>query len=85
MNILLIGYCYLADGFLYASKSLQRYNHEIFFFPYLIYKLDNNQNLLKDFKKSLIDNKIDICLWWNNSIKHEEIINMLNKKILNKF
>ena len=25
MNILLIGYCHLADGFLYASKSLEKY------------------------------------------------------------
>lgn len=85
MNILLIGYCYLADGFLYASKSLEKYNYKIYFFPYFNYKLDNNQNLLNDFKKSLNDNKIDICLWWNNSISYNEIINMLSKKYLNIF
>ena len=31
-----------------------------------------------DFKKSINDNKINICLWWNNSIKYDEIINMLS-------
>tara|TARA_Y200000002_G_C22656649_1_gene653799 strand:+ start:30 stop:1046 length:1017 start_codon:yes stop_codon:yes gene_type:complete len=78
MNILLIGYCHLADGFLYASNALKKFGYEIYFFPYLIYKMDNNNNLFSDFKKLLIDKNIDICLWWNNSIPYAEILEMIN-------
>lgn len=85
MNILLIGYCHLADGFLYASKALEQFNHKIYFFPYLIYKMDQNPNLIQDLKESIKLNKIDICLWWNNSIQYEELSQALNKNIINIF
>lgn len=85
MNILLIGYCHLADGFLYASKSLEQFNHKIYFFPYLIYKMDNNDNYITDFKKKIQEDKIDLCLWWNNSIPFEDITQMLDKNLINIF
>jgi len=85
MNILLVGYCHLADGFLYASKSLEKLGYKIFFFPYLIYKMDNNPNYIEDYKNMLINNNIDICLWWNNMIVYDEIKVMINKKIKNIF
>ena len=37
MKLLIIGYCHLDDGFLYASKALEKVNYEIYFFPYLQY------------------------------------------------
>ena len=85
MNILLIGYCHLADGFLYAANALKKYNYEIFFFPYLIYKMENNNNYIEDFKKKITDHKIDICLWWNNMLVFDEIDKMINKDIINIF
>ena len=83
MNILLIGYCHLSDGFLYASKALEEFNHKIYFFPYLIYKMDQNPNLIQDLKNSIVENNIDICLWWNNSILFDEINEIIDfsKKI----
>ena len=71
MNILLIGYCHLADGFLYASKALEQLNHKIHFFPYLIYKMDQNPNLIQDLKESMKNNKIDICLKQYYKFKNE--------------
>jgi len=87
-NLLIIGYCYLQDGFLYASKELEK---NIYFFPYFTYILDNNSNkddILIDFIKK---NNINICLWWNNRITYESInyiLNILkndNKKCINYF
>ena len=85
MNILLVGYCHLADGFLYAANALEKYNYKIFFFPYLIYKMENNNNYIEDYKKKIIDEKIDICLWWNNMLVFDEIDKMINKNITNIF
>ena len=34
-NLLIVGYCHLADGFLYGSEALKKHNYNIFFF--LIY------------------------------------------------
>lgn len=85
MNILLIGYCHLDDGFLYASKALEKYNYKIFFFPYLIYKMENNNNCIQDFINKIKNDKIDICLWWNNMIEYEEIDKMINRNIENIF
>jgi hypothetical protein len=67
-NLLIIGYCHLADGFLYASQWLKNYN--IFFFPYLNYILDKVENTEEIFHKYLTEHKINICLWWNNSITY---------------
>ena len=84
MNILLIGYCNLGDGFLYASKALEQLNYKIYFFPYLNYKMDQNPNLIQDLKESIINNKINICLWWNNSIQYDEINEILKTNNENK-
>lgn len=85
MNILIIGYCNLEDGFLYASKALEKLNYKIYFFPFLNYKLDNNDNYYNDFDNIIINEKINICLWWNNTIKYEEINKMLKKDKINIF
>ena len=85
MNILLIGYCHLEDGFLYASKALEKFNYHIDFFPFLIYKMDNNDNYISDFKKVIKEKNINICLWWNNSIQFDDINQMLDKDLINIF
>jgi hypothetical protein len=83
MNLLIIGYCSLADGFLYGSKALQKHGYIIHFFPYYNYILDNIENRDNILINFIIDNKIDICLWWNNHIKSESIINIVyNKNLL---
>ena len=87
-NLLIIGYCSLDDGFLYASEALKKMNYSIFFFPYFSYILDNDEsrdNKLIDF---IINNRIQICLWWNNSIKYENfkiIFDKLPNNINNYF
>jgi len=85
MNLLLIGYCHLADGFLYASNSLKNRGYNIYLFPYWNYILDNKDKneIINDFKESIIKNNINICLWWNNSIKYEIFIEMFDKKLIN--
>ncbi len=73
VNILLIGYCYLQDGFLYAMNELEKYDNKIFFFPYFTYILDENDkkdDLLINYIKT---NNINICLWWNNRFKYESV------------
>lgn len=78
MNILLVGYCNLEDGFLYASNSLKKLQYKIFFFPYHSYILDNNNdidNILDNFIKN---NDINIILWWNNNIQYETIRKIKN-------
>jgi hypothetical protein len=79
MNLLIIGYCHLEDGFLYASNALEKLNYKIFFFPYLSYIMDkivDRDELLTIYIKS---NNINICLWWNNSIKYENYYTVINK------
>ena len=85
MNLLIIGYCHLADGFLYASNTLKNRNYNIILFPYWNYILDkkSEDEIKKDFKKCLEDNNIDICLWWNNSIKYETFLKMYDKDLIN--
>ena len=71
LNLLIIGYCHLSDGFLYASKGLEKRNYKIYFFPYTSYMMDNIENrddILIEYVKS---NDIKVCLWWNNNIKYE--------------
>jgi len=80
MNILIIGYCHLADGFLYGAKALERLGYKIFFFPYLNYVMDNIENRDDILIKKIIDDNINICLWWNNSIKYETLNKIINKK-----
>ena len=77
-NVLLIGYCYLQDGFLYAMNELEKYGNKIYFFPYFTYILDNNEkkdDILIEYIKS---HNINICLWWNNSIKYENFKKLIN-------
>jgi len=84
-NLLIIGYCKLDDGFLYASKALEQLNYNIHFFPYFNYildKIDNKDNILQDY---IIQNDINICLWWNNSIKSTSIYNIINNKLNNNY
>ena len=72
-NVLLIGYCYLQDGFLYAMKELEKYDYKIYFFPYFTYILDNNEkkdDILIEYIKL---HNINICLWWNNRLKYDSI------------
>jgi hypothetical protein len=78
MNLLIIGYCNLYDGFLYASNALKKLNYTIFFFPYhtyVIQKNNNRDNLLINFIKN---NNIDVILWWYNNITFETINNIKN-------
>ena len=85
MNILIIGYCHLADGFLYGAKALEKLNYTIYFFPYLSYKMDKNDNLINDFKKKIENENINICLWWNNSIEYNEFEQMYCSTVQNIF
>ena len=41
INILIIGYYKLDDGFLYGAKALNNFNYNIIFFPYSFYINDN--------------------------------------------
>ena len=79
MNLLIIGYCRLEDGFLYAVKSLEKLNYKIFFFPYFNYILDNIENRDEIMINKIKDYNIHICLWWNNSIKYENIHKIINE------
>jgi len=80
MNLLIIGYCKLDDGFLHASHALKNLNYTIFFFPYFNYILDrilNKDDILNEF---IHTNNIQVCLWWNNSIKSQTFQQIINQK-----
>lgn len=79
MNLLIIGYCHLDDGFLYASNALEKLNYKIFFFPYLSYIMDKIVNLDELLTTYIKSNNINICLWWNNSIKYENYYKVINR------
>lgn len=88
MNILLIGYCNLADGFLYAADALKKKNHNIYFFPYMSHLMDNVSNIDDILIKYINEHNIKICLWWCNSVKYnnyEYILNTLNNNIQHIF
>ena len=40
-KILLVGYCNLHDGFLYASNALKKLGYIMYFFPYMGFQIDN--------------------------------------------
>ena len=80
-NLIIIGYCHLEDGFLYASNALKKLNINIFFFPYFSYIIDNIEDRDNILLEYLILNKINICLWWNNSIKYENYIKIINNSV----
>ena len=78
MNLLIIGYCKLDDGFLYASRALEQLNYTIFFFPYFNYildKVENRDDILEEF---ILSNNIHICLWWNNNIHSKTFERLIN-------
>jgi hypothetical protein len=79
MNILIIGYCHLDDGFLYGAKALENLSYKIFFFPYLNYVMDKNERRDEILVEKIKEYNINICLWWNNSINYESF-----KKIIDK-
>ena len=72
-NVLLIGYCYLQDGFLYAMNELEKYGNKIYFFPYFTYILDNNEKKDDKLIEYIKLHNINICLWWNNRLKYDSI------------
>ena len=89
MKLLLIGYCHLADGFLYASKSMEKLDYKIYFFPYTSYIMDKIEDRDDILVKYINDHEIDICLWWNNMLKYDNFerifIGLLNKNLKNIF
>ena len=82
MNLLIIGYCHLDDGFLYASKALEKLGYKIYFFPYLSHIMDKIENrddiLLNMIKKE----SIDICLWWCNNVSIETYDKIINNSVI---
>jgi hypothetical protein len=82
MNLLIIGYCHLDDGFLYASKALEKMGYKIHFFPYLSHMMDKIENrddiLLNIIKKE----SIDICLWWCNNVTIETYDKVINNSLI---
>lgn len=77
-NLLIVGYCHLADGFLYGAEALKKHNYNIYFFPYLSYKMDKIENIEEHFVNFIKTNNIHIILWWNNSINYESFQKMYN-------
>ena len=84
MNICIIGYCHKSDGFLGASNALEFFKYKVHLFPYLSYKMDKNENLIEDFHQLLKNMNINICLWWNNSIKKDDFDKMIDHNKLIK-
>lgn len=84
MNILLIGYCHLDDGFLYASKALERLDYKVSFFPYLSYIMDKVSNRDEIIIKKIKDDNINICLWWCNNITFESYDKIIKKSDIDK-
>lgn len=78
INILIIGYYNLDDGFLYGAKALNNINYNIIFFPYTFYINDNKLEVDNILKLKIINSKINICLWWNNSIHYDNIKTIVN-------
>lgn len=64
MNILIVGYYYLADGYLAASKGLEDLGNIIDFLPIYHY-INNKIEYLKLLIKKI--NKNDLVIWWHNS------------------
>ncbi len=79
MNLLIIGYCHLDDGFLYASNALERIGYKISFFPYLTHIMDKIANRDERILKKIKEEKIDICLWWCNNITYETYTKIIKK------
>jgi hypothetical protein len=84
MNILLIGYCHLDDGFLYASKALEKLGYTIYFFPYLTYIMDKIACRDELIIRKIKSDNINICLWWCNNITHESYDKIINKSDIEK-
>ena len=78
MNILIIAYCGLDDGFLFASNALENIGYKIHFCPYLSYIMDKIENKDELVINQIIDNNIDICLWWTNNVSYESFLKIIN-------
>lgn len=78
-NICMISYYGLRDSLLCAAKSLEDMGYNVFDFPLFKYiydihdKIDNYIFLLKQF---IIDNNIEIVLWWFVNISTDEFIDI---------
>ena len=84
MNLLIIGYCHLDDGFLYASKALENLGYIIYFFPYLSHIMDKIENRDEILLNLIKDKSIDICLWWCNNITIETYDKIINNSFIEK-
>lgn len=101
MKFLLIGYYHLADGFKGAATALEKYGHQMEFFPlteyYDLYKLDAIHYLesfisrkiekshITTSSKYIDDNIPDVILWWNFNIDLKYLIMSKKYKIINIF
>ncbi len=77
-NLCIIGYCHLADGFLAASKALEKFGYNIFFFPYLSMIMDKVEDRNIKCKEFFELNKINVCLWWCNNIETNDYLEMIS-------
>lgn len=84
MNILLVGYCHLDDGFLYATNSLEKIGYKVSFFPYLSFIMDNVINRDEIIIKRIKSEDINICLWWCNNVTYESYDKIIKQSDLNK-
>jgi hypothetical protein len=88
MNLLIIGYCNLDDGFLYAAEALKKKDIKIYFFAYLSHIMDNIKDRDELLIEKINENNIDICLWWCNNITYDiykYIFSKIGKNIKNYF
>ena len=82
MNLLIIGYCHLDDGFLYASKALEKLGYKIHFFPYLSHIMDKIENRDTILLNIIQKESIDICLWWCNNVTIETYDKVINNPLI---
>jgi len=84
MNLLLIGYCHLDDGFLYAAKALENIGYKIYFFPYLSCLMDKIVNIDNLLVQQIKTDNIKVCLWWCNNVKYESYNKIIKESDLNE-
>jgi hypothetical protein len=84
MNLLIIGYCHLDDGFLYAGEALKKLGYKIYFFPYLTCVMDKIVNRDEILMQDIRNNDINICLWWCNNVTYESYDKIIRKSNINK-
>ena len=85
-NILMIGYCHLADGFLGGARAFEKMGFTITFFPYYSYIMDKREDKETDIISIIKDKNINICLWWCNAVSESScsfIMNHLKEHAIN--